>query len=65
MPAHSPWEGLRHTNCTRRSGSGYGSGRSMTALTTLKMAALAPMPSASVRSAAVVNAGVRTSVRQP
>ena len=31
------------------SGSGYGSGRRITALTTEKMAVLAPMPSASVR----------------
>jgi hypothetical protein len=32
-----------------RSGLGYGSGFSMTPLTTLKMAVLAPMPSARVR----------------
>ena len=41
------------TSCTRTSasGSGYGSGRSSTPLTTLKMALVAPMPSASVRTA--------------
>jgi hypothetical protein len=33
---------------TSRSGSAYGSGRSSTALTTLKMAVQAPMPSAIV-----------------
>src|SRR5437773_963832 len=39
------------------SASGYGSGRSRTALTMLKMAVLAPMPSASVRTATKVNPG--------
>ena len=34
-------------NMTRRSGSGYGSGRSRTAFTTEKIAVLAPIPSAS------------------
>ena len=34
---------------TRRSDSGYGSGRSSTERTMVKMAALAPMQSASVR----------------
>ncbi len=33
-----------------RSGGGYGSGFRMTPLTTLKIAVLAPMPSASVRT---------------
>src|SRR5436305_1674760 len=39
------------------SASGYGSGRSRTALTMLKMAVLAPIPSASVRTATNVNPG--------
>src|SRR5438876_7788904 len=39
------------------SASGYGSGRSRTALTMLKMAVLAPIPSASVRTATKVNPG--------
>ena len=34
---------------TRRSGAGYGNGFRMTPLTTLKIAVLAPIPSASVR----------------
>src|SRR3954451_16817682 len=48
---------------TSRSGSLNGSGRSSTALTMLKMAVLAPMPSA--RTAATANAydGVRTNTR--
>src|ERR1044071_5876593 len=40
-----------------RSASGYGSGRSRTALTTLKIAVFAPMPSASVRMAMNANPG--------
>ena len=47
----------------RRSGSVYGSGRSSTALTTLKIAVLAPMPRAIVRMAVTVNAGFLRSVR--
>src|SRR5437867_10283818 len=39
------------------SASGYGSGRSRTALTMLKVAVFAPMPSASVRTATNVNPG--------
>src|SRR6187397_1991609 len=42
---------------TRRSGSLYGSGRSSTALVTLKMAVLAPMPSAMVDAAVRVTMG--------
>jgi hypothetical protein len=42
---------------TSRSGCGYGSGRSRTPLTTLKMAVLAPMPSARVIAATAVNPG--------
>ena len=46
-------------------GSLYGSGRSSTALTTLKIAVVAPMPRASVMSAVSVNAGLLRSVRTP
>src|SRR5215472_2657368 len=38
---------------TMRSGSGYGRGFSKTAFTTVKMAVLAPMPSASVRTVTI------------
>jgi hypothetical protein len=44
-----------------RSGCGYGKGLRRTASTTLKIAALAPTPSARVTSAAMVNDGVRRS----
>ena len=47
----------------RRSGSGNGSGRMRTPLTTLNIATVVPMPRVSVRIAAVVNAGARRSVR--
>src|SRR5882672_7214351 len=40
-----------------RSASGYGRGRNNTELTMLKIAVLAPMPSASVRIATAANAG--------
>ena len=43
--------------CTSLAGSAYGSGRSSTALTTLKMAVVAPMPSASVPIAVIANPG--------
>ena len=42
---------------TSRPGSLNGGGRSSTALTTLKIAAFAPMPSASVSTATAVNPG--------
>ena len=42
-----PRPGERFHRITSRSGSGYGSGRSRSALATLKTAAFAPMPSAS------------------
>ena len=48
---------------TSRSGSRYGSGRSRTAFTTLKIAVLAPMPSARVSTAIAVNPGERASCR--
>jgi hypothetical protein len=50
---------------TIRSGAAKGSGRSTTALTTLKMAVVAPMPRASVSTAVAAKPGCRTSVRTP
>jgi hypothetical protein len=44
-------------------GSGYGNGRRITPLTTLKMAVLAPMPNARVKIAMAAKPGERTSVR--
>ena len=44
---------------TARSGSAHGSGRSSTAFTTLKIAAFAPMPSASVSTATAAKPGWR------
>src|SRR5215469_8096882 len=46
-----------------RSDPGYGSGRSKTAFTTLKMAVFAPMPSASVRTVTAVKPGFFPSMR--
>ncbi len=46
-------------SCTSRSDCGYGSGRNSTERTTLKIAPLAPIPSARVSSATAVNAGAR------
>src|SRR5262245_50844797 len=48
---------------TRRDGSLYGSGRSSTAFVTLKIAVLAPIPSAIVSAAVSVKTGLRRSVR--
>ena len=48
-----------------RSGCGYPRGRRMTPFTIEKIAVLAPMPSASVRTATVVNPGLRRSMRTP
>ena len=50
---------------TSRSGSRYGSGSSITVRTTLKIAEVAPMPRASVTSAAAVKPGARRSTRTP
>jgi len=50
---------------TARPGSLQGSGRRRTVLTTLKMAAFAPMPRASVRVAMAANAGFRRRARAP
>ena len=46
-------------------GARYGRGRRSTALTTLKIAVLAPMPSARASTAAAVKAGVRARARAP
>jgi hypothetical protein len=46
-----------------RSGSSSGSGCNKTALTTLKIALLAPMPRASVNTATNVKPGVFSSIR--
>ena len=57
-------DSLRRDTITRLSGSGIGSGRSMTALITEKIAALAPMPSASERMATAANVGLRRRIRK-
>ena len=54
-----------HDHCTSRSESVYGNGLNTTALTTLKMAVLAPMPSASVMIAIAVKAGRFINNRMP
>jgi hypothetical protein len=46
-----------------RSGSAYGSGRNSTAFTTLKIAAVAPRPMASVSTVMIVSPGVRLKPR--
>ena len=56
-PARRCTSALNSHGITRRSGSANGSGRTSTASTTLNIAALAPMPSASVVSAMRVNPG--------
>lgn len=45
-------------SCTVRSGESYGSGDISTALTTLKMAEVAPIPRASVIKEAAANPGL-------
>jgi hypothetical protein len=52
-------------NITSRSGAANGSGLRSTALTRLKMAVFAPMPSASVNTAMTVNPGRFNSMRKP
>src|SRR5882762_2519758 len=47
-----------------RSGSGKGNGRSSTPYTTVKIAVLAPMPRASVKTATAVNPGFFASIRK-
>ena len=56
----------RHVEQTApaRSGSSNGSGRSSTVLTMLKIAVLAPMPSASTATTAIANDGARSSTRR-
>jgi hypothetical protein len=49
----NPRPGLRLTVAKSRFASGYGSGRSSIASTKLKIAVLAPMPSASTRIATI------------
>ena len=53
--------GDRSHRIARRSGSGYGSGLSRSALTTLKIAVLAPMPIASEATITKVEAGAASS----
>src|SRR6266850_1013102 len=55
---------LRSPNETSRSDSGYGNGRKSAALTMLKMAVFAPMPSASVSTATAVKPGFFSSWRR-
>ena len=54
----NPFAGLTETTIVSRPGSGKGSGRRRTALTTLKMAVLAPMPSASASTATAAKPGL-------
>src|SRR5437016_6108390 len=56
--------GLTEAIRTSRSGSRYGRGRSSTALTTLKIAVFAPMPSASVSTATAVKPGFLSNWRK-
>ncbi len=56
------WGFCSHT-ITSRSASLYGSGLSKAALTMVKMAALAPMPNASISTAADVNPGLLRNCR--
>ena len=55
--------GERSHSTASRSGSGYGSGSSNSALTTLKIALLAPMPMASEPTITAERAALRRSVR--
>ena len=55
--------GDRSHSTASRSGSGYGSGFSSSALTTLKMAELAPMPIASEATITAVRPALRRRVR--
>jgi hypothetical protein len=60
-----PLSAYRVRTDTTRSAPGYGSGRRSTALTTLKIAVVAPTPSAIVSSATAVNDGAAASARTP
>ena len=55
--------GDRSHRITSRSGSGYGSGSSISAFTTLKMAVFAPMPIASEATMTSVRPALRRNVR--
>jgi hypothetical protein len=59
----NPNPGAECQTPTSRSGSANGSGFSRTPRTTLKIAVLAPIPSASVSTATAVKSGARTSLR--
>src|SRR5262245_32422045 len=61
----SPFGALVSHTITSRSGPGYGSGRSTTRSSTVKIAVVAPTPSARATSAAMVKPGARRSCRQP
>ena len=65
LSSFQPLSGFVSQNCTIRSGSLYGRGRSRTALTTLKMELFAPIPNASDNTAANVTTGVLRIIRQP
>jgi hypothetical protein len=56
--------GDRNQSTASRSGSGYGNGFSSSALTTLKIAVLAPMPIASDAMMTMVEAGLRRIIRR-
>ena len=58
-----PRPGERFHRITSRSASGYGSGRSSSALATLKIAAFAPMPSASDSTTDAAKPGRRSRLR--
>ena len=58
-----PRPGERFQRITSRSGSGYGSGRSRSALATLKTAAFTPMPSASDSTTDSAKPGLRARPR--
>jgi len=53
------------STATIRSGAAYGGGVRSTLLTSEKMAAFAPMPSANVTTTARLTTGVRRIVRSP
>src|SRR5947207_1342854 len=61
----SPLFSLVSHNITRRSESGYGSGRSTTRSSSVNTAVVAPMPSPSASTAATVKPGLRRSRRNP
>ena len=56
--------GIRRNTATSRSGSRNGSGLRRVALTTLKIAVVAPMPTARIRIAMAANPGFDRSMRR-